>query len=307
MMKMLNILKLMRLQLVFTAMADSFAGYILSTSGEFGYLGYPIGLMGISGLLYSFGMVLNDLVDVEKDRSIYPTRVLPQGKLSKKSAGLLSIALVVGALTLAFLLRRETLIMTVIIVLLIFIYNVFGKNIKGVGAVNIGVIRFCNFGLGGTLNLGYALIDSGLLIYPFLLLLYVASFTFTKSLEEGESKKELFLFLVLFMIISILGINGFARPNSASESLVPGITLSILMSVVLIFGGINTIGGFSRAGGTQFCSQSWVTDRFINLAVLGIIPFDATILLSNDFFSSGLVVLLFLVPSIMLNARLSED
>lgn len=80
-------LKLVRFPLVFTAIADSAAGYLCSTGGnvEAWVLGW---LAGASAGLYLFGMALNDIADLERDRKLAPTRVLPSGRLSLAEARL---------------------------------------------------------------------------------------------------------------------------------------------------------------------------------------------------------------------------
>jgi len=91
------ILKLFRFPLVFTAIADSAAGYALLG----GWVKAPatLGLLAVaSSGLYFFGMALNDIADRERDRTLAPGRGLPSGKLSLRRAisaagGVLGISL----------------------------------------------------------------------------------------------------------------------------------------------------------------------------------------------------------------------
>lgn len=74
-------LQLFRLPNVFTAMADIFLGFlfthaVLEPSGVF------LLLLAASSLIYTAGMVLNDVYDVEIDRRDRPMRPLPSGAIS---------------------------------------------------------------------------------------------------------------------------------------------------------------------------------------------------------------------------------
>ena len=92
----IDYLKLFRLPLVFTAIADSAAGYLIVNRGsaELWILGL---LAAASSGLYFFGMAMNDIADLERDRELAPSRVLPSGRISKAN-GLLAalIALILS-------------------------------------------------------------------------------------------------------------------------------------------------------------------------------------------------------------------
>src|SRR5690242_13923514 len=82
-------LKLFRFPLVFTAMADSITGYLVSFGGyEFPSKAFlTMGLLAVaSGGLYAFGMGLNDIADRNRGKELAPTRVLPSGRLSLTAA-----------------------------------------------------------------------------------------------------------------------------------------------------------------------------------------------------------------------------
>lgn len=79
-------LKLFRFPLVFTAIADSAAGYLIC-SGAYEIRTRTLACLAIaSSGLYFFGMALNDIADRARDKEIAPTRVLPSGRLSVTSA-----------------------------------------------------------------------------------------------------------------------------------------------------------------------------------------------------------------------------
>lgn len=96
-------LQLVRLPNVFTAGADSLAGWLLVT-GTFAQPGRWVPLVGASLAIYAGGIALNDYYDLEVDRAERPERPLPSGAIPRRFAGrlggvLLAIGLVLAALS----------------------------------------------------------------------------------------------------------------------------------------------------------------------------------------------------------------
>jgi 4-hydroxybenzoate polyprenyltransferase len=99
----LSWLRLLRIPNVFTAFADVAMGYAVVMQGN--VVALPLVLLCLaSGCLYSAGMVLNDVFDIEQDRRERPNRPLPSGRISLAVAravgfGLLATGVVLGGLT----------------------------------------------------------------------------------------------------------------------------------------------------------------------------------------------------------------
>ncbi|HYE98791.1 MAG TPA: hypothetical protein VEJ18_07765 [Planctomycetota bacterium] len=74
-------LKLFRLPLVFTAIADSAAGYMVRRF-YFPSALVMLCLAAASAGLYAFGMGMNDVADRERDKTLAPGRPLPSGRVS---------------------------------------------------------------------------------------------------------------------------------------------------------------------------------------------------------------------------------
>lgn len=87
-------LKLFRAPLVFTAVADSAAGYLVFCSTP--HASVLAALAVCSAGLYFFGMAANDLADLERDRAGAPGRVLPSGRISPR-AGRMAAGLALAA------------------------------------------------------------------------------------------------------------------------------------------------------------------------------------------------------------------
>ncbi|MDG3007291.1 UbiA family prenyltransferase [Paludisphaera mucosa] len=75
------VLQLIRLPNVFTAAADSLAGWLL-VGGAFGDVAGWLPLAAASMALYAAGMALNDWFDLEVDRAERPGRPLPSGMVA---------------------------------------------------------------------------------------------------------------------------------------------------------------------------------------------------------------------------------
>ena len=85
-------LRLMRIPNVFTAIADVAMGFLFvhdyQSPEQFPRLWPTLALLiAASSLLYTAGLVLNDLFDFEIDRKERPFRPLPSGQVSKSGRG----------------------------------------------------------------------------------------------------------------------------------------------------------------------------------------------------------------------------
>ena len=92
--------QLVRLTNVFTAAEDILAGYWLATQSL--AWSWRLGcLLAASAALYSAGIVLNDLRDIEIDRAQRPDRPLPSGRILPRHARVLTACLLAFGVVLA--------------------------------------------------------------------------------------------------------------------------------------------------------------------------------------------------------------
>src|SRR5262249_13418120 len=100
-------LRLMRLPNVFTAMADIAMGFLFTHETL-----EPISTFGLlllsSSCLYTAGMVLNDVFDVEQDRRERPQRPIPSGRIDYHSATVLGTSLLTLGAFAAYLTRDRS-------------------------------------------------------------------------------------------------------------------------------------------------------------------------------------------------------
>jgi len=147
-------LELIRVPNVFTAMADVVMGFFFVT---------PVAafdaqaavtlamLVAASSLLYSAGMVLNDVCDYEEDCRERPGRPLPSGRISRRAAaragvGLIVASLLAAAATMGFR-GGGPLVVASALAACVVVYDRFLTRIV-VGPIVLGVCRMLNVMLG---------------------------------------------------------------------------------------------------------------------------------------------------------------
>lgn len=98
--KLLTYMRLCRIPNVFTAFADVAMGYLFVNRGVEHWEAL-VALLAASGCLYTAGMVLNDVFDVEKDRVERPQRPIPSGAVSLPQARSLGLGLLIAGVVCA--------------------------------------------------------------------------------------------------------------------------------------------------------------------------------------------------------------
>ena len=213
-------LRLMRLPNVFTAIADVAMGYLL----VHGFVESPAKLaclVAASALLYTAGMVLNDVFDFEVDSKERPFRPLPSGQISMASARSLGYAcLVLGVAFgwLAGLLPREPAalpwrsgLIASLLAVCVMGYDAWLKSTP-IGPLAMGACRFLNVLLGmstaekllGNVVLGYGAAE---LLAAGGIGLYIVGVTWFARAEASISSRAKLAGAMLVMVagVSVLG------------------------------------------------------------------------------------------------------
>lgn len=150
--RVLPALQLMRIALVFTAIADIWAIVLLTEAlpaemaGGLINRSLPLAFRllctaAVAAGLYVFGMSLNDLLDVRHDRTFAPQRPLPSGRISITAAVAIAVlSLLIGVLG-SVPLGTASVLLTLAAAGLILFYNALGKYLPGVGIVMLGLVR----------------------------------------------------------------------------------------------------------------------------------------------------------------------
>ena len=143
-------LRLLRVPNLLTVPGDPVAGYLLAMlccGSELKLLAL-IASVGASLCLYCFGLLLNDMVDVQVDLQERPERPLPSGQISFSSARGAAVAFGFTGLNLALFAGLPVLYAAAVLAALIILYNAGFKRLPGVGVITMGLCRGFSFLLG---------------------------------------------------------------------------------------------------------------------------------------------------------------
>ncbi len=196
------LLALTRFPLLPTAVADSAAGYLIALPARAApspqVLAY---LAAASGCLYMGGMILNDVADLERDRTLHPGRPLPGGALRRDQAGLLCAFLAGCGYAASCLASQRAAGVTLALLLAIASYDLFLKRWRIPGALAMGACRGLNLTLGYVAGGGILL--QGAPIQALLLGAYVTAVTLLSTLEERHASAARWVAILLRGIIPL--------------------------------------------------------------------------------------------------------
>ena len=283
-------LQLVRLPNVFTAIADVFAGYWLLV-GKLTLTKELAALLLASACLYSAGIVLNDIRDIEIDRQERPNRPLPSGRISRAAALNLCLALAVIGIAIPCVLAGMrivpacTLLTVFLLSISIPLYDLSAK-FTPLGPAFMGLCRALNLYLGMSPHWAPSLTWPLLALLAFFL--YVTSFSYFGRDEASVSARSRLLVGATGIGASILLLGFFAAPWMADDAF----TL-ILWLVLIVHLGRLTLRAIRNP---HPASIMYAMKNYI----LCIIVFDAVILSTGAPWPSVAVVLGLLVPTIFL-------
>ncbi|MCX7803910.1 MAG: UbiA family prenyltransferase [Planctomycetota bacterium] len=193
--KALDYLRLIRAPNVLTAVADVAAGYlvwrsILGPRPDIARPGDLIRLCAISALVYSAGVVFNDIADLEEDRLSRPFRPLPSGAIPAGSAWVLGSLLMASALVLAMTVGAMCFYHVLALEMIVLLYDFSVKGVPVLGPLAMGTCRAMNLQLGMAASsyFPWGLMTewrNEALWLPACYLLYVAAITHLSKMEES--------------------------------------------------------------------------------------------------------------------------
>ncbi|MBC7853886.1 MAG: UbiA family prenyltransferase [Pirellulaceae bacterium] len=252
---LLTWLRLLRAPNVFTALADVSMGFLIARRA-LDEIGVFACLAGASACLYTAGMVLNDVFDVEIDRKERPTRPLPAGQIGIKTAqalgfGLLIVGVILGVAAGYVAMGKEAVAIpwrsgaiSLLLAGSVLFYDGFLKRTPA-GPLGMGLCRFFNVLLG----ISVAQLATGpnwLLHYQPLELLpaagigaYIVGVTW---FAKGEAGRSPLLNLLGGMAVMTAGVvligwwGGLVRPQQLNFGFSPVVAFWLLLAVMFIFG-----------------------------------------------------------------------
>jgi 4-hydroxybenzoate polyprenyltransferase len=248
---MLAWLRLMRLPNVFTAVADVMMGYLF-VHGSFAAPAKLACLIAASALLYTAGMVLNDVFDIEIDRRERPFRPLPSGRISLGVARAFGFTLLMLGISFGWLAGfaepggvaipwRSGAVATVLAGCVL-LYDGFLKATP-LGPLGMGLCRFLNVLLGmsaarqtlGDLPLGFSLPE---LLVAAGIGTYIVGVTLFAKSEAAESKSPLLIAAIVVMTCGAVALGAFTEfapppPKLQTREIIVWLLLGLLMVTVL--------------------------------------------------------------------------
>ena len=146
-------LQLFRVPNLFTVPGDPLAMFLIATGGMLDIRVLPV--IFASLCLYAAGLAMNDLADYKEDLQDRPSRPLPSGRVSVKSAW--TAVLLLAGLGIGLLVQFSGQFAAAVgLTLLIHIalYNFLTKRIPIIGPINMGLCRTLSAALGAVAGMG---------------------------------------------------------------------------------------------------------------------------------------------------------
>lgn len=302
--RLLAWLRLFRLPNVFTAIADIGMGIVVARH-ELVPLGLVLSLVAASACIYTAGMVLNDLFDLEIDRQERPFRPLPSGQISVGLARNVGFALLLAGIAFAAcagFLYRDLLFaawrppfLATLLAAAVLLYDG-GLKKTFAGPLGMGLCRFLNVLLGmsageGPLNpfaLGYELPSFGIAAG---IGLYIVGVTWFARQEAEESKVGQ-LALATGVMAAGIALLGFSL-DGHSATRQPATTCWLLLGLVSI-----TI--FRRCLLAVSNPDAAHVQAAVKQAILSLIVLDASIALVTGPPAWALLILSLMLPALLL-------
>ena len=185
--------RLARLPNLLTVPGDPVAGFLLAAAAA-QQPPRPLLLLAAAGAslcLYLFGLILNDMVDIEADRCERPERPLPSGEITVPQARMAAIAMGLSGLNLALAAGRPALYVAAALAAVIVLYNAALKRVPVAGVLALGLCRGLSLLLGvaaaGPVPLAAAA-PAGVAVAG--LALYVVAFSVIAKREMEDEKPQ---------------------------------------------------------------------------------------------------------------------
>jgi 4-hydroxybenzoate polyprenyltransferase len=291
----------MRLPNVFTALADVLMGFLF-THPSLEPLGVFFLLLLSSSCLYTAGMVLNDVFDLEIDRRERPQRPLPSGRISWKSATRLGWSLVFWGIAAGWAaaifaqLNLPGLVAMVLAALVVF-YDAYAKRTHG-GPVAMGACRAFNVILGMSASPITPMMSTTAVIVAGGIGMYIVGVTWFARREAATSERwqlsigTLIAAVGLLMLVAAPLVLPDEWPVIASFFFHPKNWL-ILWSAIIGLIGWRFVQAITKP-------QPALVQAAVKTGILGIIVLDAGVVYGVHGVGAAVGVLLLLLPAILL-------
>jgi 4-hydroxybenzoate polyprenyltransferase len=291
-MRLLPYAQLLRIPNVFTAFADILLGTLAAGT----LLARPFDsvlLMLASGCLYCGGMVWNDYFDFAEDKRDRPFRPLPSGKISRRTALQLGVALLSAGVVLTALAARTWMPALIAFALAgaILLYDGILKRTP-VGPIAMASCRFLNVLLGLSLSNLSGMPWNVRLHLAGVVGLYIVGVTWFARNEAGRSDRFQLRSAAIVILASLF--LGLAIPVHRDE----GAVIVAYPYFLVVFGFLIGVPVLRAIGKPE----PKHVQAAIKTCVLGLVALDA--ILATAFVGWwGLSMVLLLIPAIVIGKR----
>ncbi|MFT5527081.1 MAG: 4-hydroxybenzoate polyprenyltransferase [Pirellulaceae bacterium] len=315
--KLLAYLQLFRIPNVFTSISDVAMGYVVVNSATLNW-GELACLVAASSLLYTAGMTLNDVYDVDEDTKERPDRPIPSGRISLGTARSLGYGMLVGGVAFGFAAGyipggepefawRSGVVATLIAVFVLLYDKVLKKT--DAAPVAMGACRFFNVLLGmstatalqgaGDVGPGAPLALLGFEQYQLLIaggigvyIIGVTLFARTEAVTSNRAMLTMATAIMGFGIILLILVNRYyhgSKPLTFNNELT-WMLLVLLLAVTIIRRCISAISN----------PEPRFVQAAIKNCILSLVVLDASLALQFGGQYFGIGVLCLLIPTLLL-------
>lgn len=252
-------LRLLRLPLIGTTVADVWAGYFgarallalgpaaTEAGGASAAPAAPVALAELALLhlaaacLYGAGMTLNDVFDARRDRALHPERPIPSGAVSARAAAAQGGALLAAGVGLAGLAGPAHGALAGLLAIAILLYDGLLKRWPIPGGLAMGLVRYLDVQIGVGIAIGGAFAWG---FQPAVFLgLYVFVLTYLSTFEERAAAAPGALRPTLVLMCLVLAVAGYAFPYNLVS-----VWFYASVAAAAMFFGMSAWRGRSRAG-----------------------------------------------------------
>jgi len=256
-------LRLIRLPNLLTVPGDPAAGFLLASAG----VPHPSALAAAAGAslcLYAFGLILNDLMDIETDLRERPERPLPAGEITVPQARMAAVAMALSGLNLALVAGRPALFLASALAGLIVLYNAALKRLPVLGVCALGLCRGLSLLIGAVaarpeLFSRPAAADAPVFLAAGGLTLYVTGFSAVAKREADADKPQGFSRWLPFaaLLLALPALIGVLSAQRRFDAFTPTVYVFLMVMALMrawLLGGLMyrlqpvpvTVGGHIR-------------------------------------------------------------
>ena len=229
-------LSLIRFPNLFTVPGDAVFAYLVMN----GKTDSPLFICVILAVLsfYIFGLITNDIADLETDRHERPRRPLPSGLISIRSAKFAAFVFGFAGLLLSALCGKEAFLAGVILIMLICGYNYRVKHVFFLGPASLALCRMMGLVIG--LFAAHSRILASDIFFPALVFLVTYIFWISVSaqveVEEGRRRTVLaggWLIAILSVLWIAAGLYFSLDMIDLMGEITPSICFAMIISIIL--------------------------------------------------------------------------